>query len=212
MAIVNPKSDQKEETSEEILARLQNMQSQLDGVSAGDFIDAAPALVVEQTHPRLTEMLVINGNSYPGLWVPNYDALMVGVRGANWKQCSSRSPQGLHCTYDAERCSGGWMHHASAGRDSEFVGGEDADLDMILEFWRSSEEGNSGYDLQLYKEGVIIENRSPIRDFTPSYRKQYSSSDFCGKASDTGLVCTMHPGHEYSHIAGNGSFIQQIWE
>jgi hypothetical protein len=212
MPIVNPKTAETEESSEEILARLAKLRDTLDGVSTGDTIETTPTIEVIQTHPALTELLYVNGTPYPGLWVPNYPAFQIHVRGMDDESsCEEISPHTRYvCSSRKDNCPAGFAHVATFGKDYNPIEDIDSlDADMVLEWWSSAAQ--LGHPVLLGSGShPSTEDDLPIGDFTRSYAKALSDGTEC-RANSGHFYCTMNEGHRYSHIAGNGSFILQVW-
>lgn len=219
MAIVERKTKKKNQTEDDspeaVLARLAQLSERLDGVESGDTIEDTPSIEIEQSHPMLTEMLYIKGLPFPGLWIPNYPALM-SKRGEDGScgrpETGDNSPaMGWSCSSVDGSCAHGWNHVATM-TTSYREALESGNYDMVLEWWESKPDINEEHVIQLY-DGVSREtvNQVAVRDFTPMYREEYEK-DHCYVKHSSGLVCTLHAGHDrYSHVAGDGRKILAVW-
>ena len=197
----------KEETSEEVLARLAQLKSKLDGVTLGETIETPPSLELKQTHPLGHEILYIAGEPWPGLWVPSWHAHYLKDQGkSRWPMCEEEDPTtGYICTQKKERCEAGWAHAACRLRDPEDEFTAD---DVCLSIWKTEGQADH-HSLQLLDQKYSL----CVRPISNYYQPEINDNGVCDEESPWSgrWRCSMPDGHPYSHIACADRTLE-IWQ
>ena len=203
-------TEEKEETSEEVLARLEVLSSRLSIVSESDG-SSQPELEVIQSHPVLEDLLYINGNPHPNIWIPDYHSMQRERGKYAGEICSQGSPvEGYRCTQLKELCDGGYMHMAGYNV-GDYATHQQTRYDMILEMWGGAEAQSPG----LLVQGVHYDRaaRTPHKGYEAWTINAGTYEGGC-EAKSPGpnpYSCSMPANHYYSHIACGASVMLEVW-